>query len=190
MSKVAIVGAGFVGRAWAISFARAGHEVALWDAEPRRPRALAYIEALLPDLAAYDLARRRRAAEIARAHAAPPPTLERGARRRRPRPGEHAGGRRGQARDLRPPRRAGGAGRRCSRVRPRRSCRRNSPKSLPGRARCLVAHPINPPYLIPAVEVVPAPWTDADGGGADRRAAARGRPRADRDEARDSTASS
>ena len=28
---------------------------------------------------------------------------------------------------------------------------------LPGRARCLVAHPINPPYLVPAVEIVPAP---------------------------------
>jgi 3-hydroxyacyl-CoA dehydrogenase len=31
---------------------------------------------------------------------------------------------------------------------------------LKGRARCLVVHPINPPYLIPAAEVVPAPWTD------------------------------
>jgi 3-hydroxyacyl-CoA dehydrogenase len=30
---------------------------------------------------------------------------------------------------------------------------------LPGRGRCVVAHPINPPYLVPAVEVVPAPWT-------------------------------
>ncbi|MHA1154215.1 MAG: 3-hydroxyacyl-CoA dehydrogenase NAD-binding domain-containing protein, partial [Alphaproteobacteria bacterium] len=30
-----------------------------------------------------------------------------------------------------------------------------------GRERCLVAHPINPPYLLPAVELVPAPWTDA-----------------------------
>ena len=28
-----------------------------------------------------------------------------------------------------------------------------------GRHRCLVIHPINPPYLIPAAEVVPAPWT-------------------------------
>ena len=28
-----------------------------------------------------------------------------------------------------------------------------------GPARCLVCHPINPPYLIPAVELVPAPWT-------------------------------
>jgi len=33
-------------------------------------------------------------------------------------------------------------------------------ESLAGRARCLVVHPINPPYLIPAVEIVPAPWTD------------------------------
>ena len=30
---------------------------------------------------------------------------------------------------------------------------------LKGRARCVVAHPLNPPYLIPAVELVPAPWT-------------------------------
>ena len=28
---------------------------------------------------------------------------------------------------------------------------------LPGRARCLVVHPGNPPYLLPVVEVVPAP---------------------------------
>ena len=33
---------------------------------------------------------------------------------------------------------------------------------LPGRARCLVAHPVNPPYLIPLVEICPAPWTAPD----------------------------
>jgi L-gulonate 3-dehydrogenase len=32
--------------------------------------------------------------------------------------------------------------------------------ALPGRARCLVAHPGNPPYLIPVIEIVPAPFTD------------------------------
>jgi 3-hydroxyacyl-CoA dehydrogenase len=32
-------------------------------------------------------------------------------------------------------------------------------KELAGRDRCLVAHPTNPPYLIPLVEVSPAPWT-------------------------------
>lgn len=30
---------------------------------------------------------------------------------------------------------------------------------LPGQARCLVAHPGNPPYLIPVIEIVPAPFT-------------------------------
>jgi len=29
-----------------------------------------------------------------------------------------------------------------------------------GRARCLIAHPVNPPHLIPLVELVPAPYTD------------------------------
>jgi 3-hydroxyacyl-CoA dehydrogenase len=27
------------------------------------------------------------------------------------------------------------------------------------RARCLIAHPVNPPYLVKVVELVPAPWT-------------------------------
>jgi L-gulonate 3-dehydrogenase len=30
---------------------------------------------------------------------------------------------------------------------------------LPGRHRCLIAHPGNPPYLIPVIEIVPAPFT-------------------------------
>ncbi len=30
---------------------------------------------------------------------------------------------------------------------------------LAGRHRCLVVHPVNPPYLIPVVELCPAPWT-------------------------------
>jgi len=33
--------------------------------------------------------------------------------------------------------------------------------SLAGRARCLVAHPGNPPYLLPVIELVPAPFTAA-----------------------------
>uniref|UniRef100_A0A1I8JE59 3HCDH_N domain-containing protein n=1 Tax=Macrostomum lignano TaxID=282301 RepID=A0A1I8JE59_9PLAT len=31
---------------------------------------------------------------------------------------------------------------------------------LPGRARCLVAHPVNPPYFLSLVELVPSPFTD------------------------------
>ena len=33
--------------------------------------------------------------------------------------------------------------------------------ALAGRARCLVAHPVNPPHLIPVVELCGAPWTSA-----------------------------
>ncbi|MFM7965297.1 MAG: 3-hydroxyacyl-CoA dehydrogenase family protein, partial [Betaproteobacteria bacterium] len=29
-----------------------------------------------------------------------------------------------------------------------------------GRHRCLVVHPVNPPYLIPVVEICGSPWTD------------------------------
>lgn len=32
-------------------------------------------------------------------------------------------------------------------------------ENLAGRQRCLVAHPVNPPYLIPVVELCAAPWT-------------------------------
>jgi len=32
---------------------------------------------------------------------------------------------------------------------------------LSGRARCLVAHPVNPPHLVPVVELCGAPWTSA-----------------------------
>ena len=32
---------------------------------------------------------------------------------------------------------------------------------LAGRARCLVAHPVNPPHMVPVVELCGAPWTAA-----------------------------
>jgi L-gulonate 3-dehydrogenase len=32
-------------------------------------------------------------------------------------------------------------------------------EKLAGRHRCLVAHPVNPPHLVPLVELCPAPWT-------------------------------
>jgi len=35
-------------------------------------------------------------------------------------------------------------------------------EALGGRARCLVAHPVNPPHLVPVVELCGAPWTSAD----------------------------
>ncbi len=34
-------------------------------------------------------------------------------------------------------------------------------EEVANRQRCLIAHPVNPPYLVPLVELVPAPWTDS-----------------------------
>ena len=56
MRKVAIIGTGFIGRAWAICFARGGYEARLWDAVPAAvDNAVGYIEPILDDLAANDL---------------------------------------------------------------------------------------------------------------------------------------
>jgi len=35
-------------------------------------------------------------------------------------------------------------------------------ENLAGRHRCLVAHPVNPPHLVPVVELVGTPWTAPD----------------------------
>ncbi len=33
-------------------------------------------------------------------------------------------------------------------------------EGLAGRHRCLIGHPVNPPHVVPIVELSPAPWTD------------------------------
>src|SRR5262249_8048395 len=35
-------------------------------------------------------------------------------------------------------------------------------EGLEGRHRCIVAHPVNPPHVVPIVELCPAPWTSPD----------------------------
>ncbi len=105
MTRVAVIGTGFVGRAWAISFARAGCEVALWDQDKDAPgKAREYIERLLPDLEANDLLNGAAANEVAtRIRVAA--TLESALDRCGPRPGKHTGGCRGEARGVRAARR-------------------------------------------------------------------------------------
>jgi 3-hydroxyacyl-CoA dehydrogenase len=159
VAKVAIVGTGFVGRAWAISFARAGHEIALWDAAPAAPAAaLAYIERLLPDLQRYDLLDGS-SPEAIRGRMHVEATLEAaldGAEHVQENTPEDVAMKREIFARL-----DSAAGpdavlaSSTSAILPSKFT-----ETLAGRARCLVAHPINPPYLIPAAEVVPSPWTD------------------------------
>ena len=160
MSKVAIVGAGFVGRAWAISYARAGHEIALWDTDAAAPeKALAYIDTVLPDLVANDLLNGA-SAEGIRARITPVADL-----------GEALAGaihvQENTPEDVEVKREIFA---RLDKLAAPDAVLASSTsailpsaftESLPGRARCLVVHPINPPYLVPAAEVVPAPWTEA-----------------------------
>ena len=159
MAKVAIVGAGFIGRAWAISFARAGCEVALWDAAAAAPAAaLAYIEGLLPDLESCDLLGGARP-DALRARMRAAPTLEdalAGATHVQENTPEDVATKRAifaRLDALAPPDAVLASS--TSAILPSKFT-----EGLAGRARCLVVHPINPPYLIPAAEVVPAPWTD------------------------------
>lgn len=159
MSKVAIVGTGFIGRAWAISFARAGHEVALWDQQQDAPgKALDYIESVLSDLAANDLLDGATPAEVrARMHVAT--TLEDAV-------ADAVHVQENTSEDVAVKRQV--FARLDAAASPHTVLASSTSAILPsqftetlaGRARCIVVHPINPPYLIPAAEVVPAPWTD------------------------------
>ena len=159
MSKIAIIGSGFVGRAWAISFARAGHDIALWDTDPQAPiTALDYVSKLLPDLASNNLLNNQ-SPEAVRARMRVAPTLEdalEGAGYVQENTPENLEVKRKVFAQLD----AAAAletilASSTSAIMPSAFT-----ETLNGRARALVVHPINPPYLVPAAEVVPAPWTD------------------------------
>jgi L-gulonate 3-dehydrogenase len=160
MAKVAVVGAGLIGRAWAISFARAGHEVALTDAESGAvDQALAFIDAALVELARHDLLNGAAPAAVRRRIGAADSLAAAldGAAHVQENTPERLDLKRAVFAEL-------------DRLAPRDCVIASSTSALlpsrfseglAGRWRCLVAHPINPPYLVPAVEIMPAPWTDA-----------------------------
>ena len=157
---VAIVGTGLVGRAWAIAFARGGWRVRLWDPDPAAPEAaLAAIDGLLADLAEQDLLHGAEAAEV-RARMTPVGDLAaalRDADWMQENAPEELAVKQALWREL--DAHAAPAtilASSTSAIVPSRFT-----EGLAGRQRCLVCHPINPPYLVPAVELVPAPWTDA-----------------------------
>ena len=158
MTDVAIVGAGLIGRSWAIVFARAGFGVRLWDAAPGAcEAAIAYIAERLPELAEAGLltdapeavlARITAAADMASALAGVVWVQENGPERPVAKADLFAELDRLAAPEVILASSTSGI--------PASTFTGN----LKGRSRCLVAHPVNPPYLIPIVELCPAPWTD------------------------------
>jgi L-gulonate 3-dehydrogenase len=158
--RIAVVGSGLIGRAWAISFARAGHPVALHDPTPgAAAAALDFVDGVLADLARYDLLRGQTPAAV-RGRLTPvdglAAALEGAVYVQENAPEDLATKRRVFAELDRLADPATILASSSSALVPS-----SFTEALPGRARCLVAHPINPPYLIPAVELVPAPWTSA-----------------------------
>lgn len=161
MPRVAIIGTGFIGRAWAISFARAGHEVMLWDQAPGAPAAARdYIAGLLPDLDANGLLNgHAQQAVLDRLQLAG--TIEEAL------DGVvHVQENTPEKLDVKI-----AVFSLLDAKAPRDAILSSSTSALlpsaftahvPGRHRCIVVHPINPPYLIPAAELVPAPWTSPE----------------------------
>ncbi|MEJ5231318.1 MAG: 3-hydroxyacyl-CoA dehydrogenase [Geminicoccaceae bacterium] len=157
----AIVGCGLIGRAWAIDFARAGWQVRLFDpVEGAVPAALAAIDGLLADLVENGLLDAE-AKAATRARLEPASNLE-AALAGAAWVQESAPEKLELKRELwceldRLATAEAVLASSTSAILPSRFT-----EDLAGRARCLVAHPLNPPYLIPAVELCPAPWTSMD----------------------------
>jgi 3-hydroxyacyl-CoA dehydrogenase len=158
MPQAANIGTGLIGRSWAIVFARAGWDVALHDAEPDQcERAKVLIEAGLENLAAAGLleepgeatARVRIVKNLAQAV-------------------EHADFVQENVAETIEAKTA--IFRELDRCAPADVVLASSTSAivasrftqqLTGRSRCLVAHPVNPPHLVPLVELVGAAWTSA-----------------------------
>ena len=159
-SPIAVVGSGSIGKGWAIVFAQAGHAVRLWDPDPvTLASAAGAIRARLDDMASHGLLTDEPAAVLARiSSAASLPEAVRDVRHVQENGPEDLEVRRALFRAL--DSNAPGAATLAS------STSGMPPSSftedLPGRARCMVAHAGNPPYLLPLVELCPAPWTSAD----------------------------
>ena len=156
---VAIVGAGFIGRAWAIVFARAGFSVAVYDAVDT---ALAQCQRLLleniSDLAEHGLISEAPATVLERIRTETTlPAALKGACLVQECAYETLEIKRAVFAEL--DRHAAPDTILASSTSWLKASEFS--EGLAGRARVLVAHPVNPPYLIPLVELAPAPWTDA-----------------------------
>lgn len=159
MSTVAIVGAGLIGRAWAQVFARAGWNVRITDPHaPTLEAAPGLIREGLDYQASHGLvadpagaaARVTVAKSLAEAADGAALVQENGP--------ENVEAKRAIFAEL-------------DRAAPKDAILASSTSAivaslftedLPGRARCLVAHPVNPPHLVPIVELCGAPWTSAE----------------------------
>jgi L-gulonate 3-dehydrogenase len=156
MPKAAMIGAGLIGRAWAGVFARAGWDVTIYDAAPgavERAREL-IAESLAQQADLGLVADPKGAAErVHLAHALPEALKDvEFVQENLPETVEVKRAIFAELDRLVPPGVVIASS--TSAIVASRFT-----QDLAGRDRCLVAHPVNPPHLVPLVELVGAPWT-------------------------------
>jgi len=160
VENIAIVGAGLIGRAWAIVFARAGHPVVMYDAQPDAvARAQGLIRSALAELREAGLVsempdaiagRIGTAATLAACVENADYVQENTAERLEVKREVYA--------------QMDAAAKPDCILASSTSTIQTSrfADGLPGRHRCLVAHPVNPPHVVPVVEISPAPFTSPE----------------------------
>jgi L-gulonate 3-dehydrogenase len=156
--QIAIIGAGSIGTSWAIVFARGGHPVAVHDPDPLRlTSAVQEIDERLAALAAAELLDEAAAEIAARVtmHEQLASALAGAAHVQECAP-EQIELKRQLFATLDALADADATLASSSSA----LTITQTAGELPGRARCLVVHPANPPHLLPVVELVPAPFTD------------------------------
>jgi L-gulonate 3-dehydrogenase len=156
MPCVAIIGSGLIGRAWAMVFARAGWDVAMYDAvDGVADKALALVAEGLNELANHGLVADPKGAALrVRAAKSVADALD-GSSYVQENVPETVEAKRTIFTEL------------DKLAAPDAILASSSSAIVPslfsenlaGRARCLVAHPVNPPHLVPIVELLGAPWT-------------------------------
>lgn len=160
MEKVAIIGTGLIGRAWAMVFARAGHPVKLYDAAPgAADKAIGLIREGLEELHQFGLVKESPDSVMKRVSSAA--TLAEAVQDAdyvQENTSENLEVKRKVYRELdqaAPPH--------CILASSTSSIQTSRfSEGLPGKHRCIVAHPVNPPHVVPIVEISPAPWTSPE----------------------------
>ena len=156
--RIAIVGSGMIGRAWGICFARGGHEVIYYNrTRDKAAAAIDYAKAVLPELESQDLLNGFTAAQVLSKMSIAETMQDalQDADYVQENVAENVQVKRDTYKEM-------------ERF-ARHDCIFGSSTSgivassftaeMAHRERCVVVHPLNPPYIIPAVDLVPSIWT-------------------------------
>lgn len=160
MEKIAVIGSGLIGRAWAMVFARAGHPVTLFDsARGAAEQALGLIGQALAELREAGLISEQPAAIAKRMSvAASLAKAVQDADYVQENTSEQLEVKKNVYRQM-----DDAAPGHCILASSTSTIQTSRfSEGLKGKHRCIVAHPVNPPHVVPVVEISPAPWTSPE----------------------------